>query len=96
MAEPKEGLTRQTHPMTAARIREAADTLRVVYLPLLKDMEDDRYAAADLSERLADLLDVQADAVQALEAAGYEDGADGQALVVAELAVLVCAIEGAT
>lgn len=58
--------------MTVDRIREAAHTLRVTYLPIMRGHRagEDWRAAIDVSELLADFLYKQAEAIAELERAG--------------------------
>jgi hypothetical protein len=57
-------------PTGSMLLREAADTLRVVYAPVLLGMEDDPYRAVDIAEPLAAFLDRCADAIAFCEAEG--------------------------
>lgn len=57
--------------MTVERIRDAAHTLRVTYLPIMRGASgEDWREQVDVSELLADLLYKQAAAIEDLQRAG--------------------------
>jgi hypothetical protein len=85
-----------SEPMTAGRIAAAADEVRARFLVLGLDSGDvDFGRGPDLADAVADLLHHQADAIEALESAGYRDGDGGHDLVIPELRALILAIEAA-
>ena len=78
--------------MSVDRIREAAHTLRVTYLPIMRGaVGEDWRKQVDVAEVLADLLQRQADAIEDIRARAA--GSDELMIVMPEYAALFALVE---